>query len=63
MARNPMSNAKQGCVMLFAIPLVVLTAVVMFLFVFLPLRLFIGVAGLLGFKKRLSRPHPRNRRD
>jgi len=45
-----MGDTGKGCVMILAIPLVMLTAVLMFVFVYLPLRLFIGAARLLGFR-------------
>ena len=57
-----MSDTEKGCVMMVAIPLIMLTAVCMFLFFYLPLRAFVAVRGLFG-GKRLSRPRPHNRRD
>jgi hypothetical protein len=57
-----MSNAQKGCVMMIGIPLVMLMAVGMFLFFYLPMRLFIAVRSLFG-GRRLSRPRPRNRPD
>jgi len=56
------SDRGKGCAMMFGIVLVMVTGVVMVLFVYLPLRLFVGVRRLLGGGP-LSRPHPRNRRD
>ena len=52
MARNrPMSETEKGCAMLIGIPLVMLMAVFMFVFFYLPMRLFIGASRLLGFRK------------
>jgi hypothetical protein len=56
-------DLKKGCAFGIGMLVVMATGVVMFVFVYLPLRLAIGVAKLFGLDKRISRPRPRNRRD
>jgi hypothetical protein len=56
-------DLKKGCAFGIGMLVVMATGVVMFVFVYLPLQLFLGILRLFGADKRISRPRPRNRRD
>ena len=61
-----MANAgdlKKGCAFGIGMLVVVATGVVMFVFVYLPLQILVGILKLFGVDKRINRPRPRNRRD
>ena len=47
-----MSDGQKGCAMIVAIPLILLFAIFNFVFVLLPLLIFIRVRRLFGPKKR-----------
>jgi len=60
---NP-GDLKKGCAFGIGMLVIMATSVVMFVFVYLPLQLLVGIVRLFGLDKRqLNRPRPRNRRD